>query len=792
MLIPHSQTARWRFPVTLLFCLTLCTGGWLASGQATQTPLEPRWEQVGQLKFVVLNKITPHNGWLFTWTRTGVWRSYDNGTNWEELFTGLPETRNVSGIASSGGRLFTYLNRFLYVSDTDGEFWEKIEDSRFALVPPNLATLVNQGGKLIVGAARGSFFQSSDGGLNWTLHFRRLGEATINELTATGGQTGGKLLAATNQGVYISTDGGANWHEPAVQVTYWLPGKETIDAGAQVTTLAAVNSRLYAGTWGGGVFRSEDGGEYWEPVNEGLNWEETFDPLYVKAFVQSGRRLLAGTRLGVFATVNNGEQWRESNNGFARRPVEGMFELNRKVYATNIGAGAYTTGDNGLTWAPVTFSEDVAQTTIGRVAGFHDSGDKLWALSGGPDDARGVGFAYSTDAGRSWIPRPQVNDNIRAQVVAPGYLLRATPNGVLRSADEWETAEPFNQGLTLATGRPPASVNALVTNSGKLFAGTEEQGVYAAPVIANRQNSGWERTANRGLVQNSVRALAFKDSLLLAGTKNSGVFASENNGDDWQAMNEGMGAQLVTDVLVGPNDLWAATKGAGVFCSSDNGKNWKAVNHGLENLQVNDLTLQDYKLVAATDGGVFMSLDAGQNWTALNNGLPTKEVTAVFAMGSKLFAGTVDGRILYYNPAPEPEPLPTPTPRFTPLPRETPTPTPTPSPTPTPEPTPAVWPFYHVMGRVVDQRGLGLANVTVTASDAEDNPVGTAQTDRSGYYRLRLTTGGTYRLAPPAAGPKVNYTTYYANPGFVVFTDFRQDQTANFVYSLTAPWTPPE
>ncbi|MBI1761490.1 MAG: carboxypeptidase regulatory-like domain-containing protein [Acidobacteria bacterium] len=438
------------------------------------------------------------------------------------------------------------------------------------------------------------------------------------------------------------------------------------------------------------------------------------------------------------------------------------------------------------------FSEDVAKTTIGRVAGFHDSGDKLWALSGGPDGVMGVGFAYSTDAGKSWRPRPQINDNIRAQIAAPGYLLRATPNGVMRSADEWETAEAFNQGLTTATGRPPASVNALVSNSAKLFAGTEEQGVYAAPAAATRQSSVWTRAANRGLAQGSVRALAFKDSMLLAGTKDSGVFASENNGGDWQAMNAGMSAQPVTDVLAGPNDLWAATKGAGVFCSNDNGKSWKAVNHGLESLQVNDLTLHEYKLVAATDAGVFVSPDAGQNWTALNNGLPTKEVTAVFAMGSKLFAGTVDGRILFYNTAPEPAPSPTPKPSVTPLPRETPTPTPTPRPTPTPEPTPAVWPFYHVLGRVVDQRGQGLANVTVTASAAADNPVGSAQTDRGGYYNLRLTTGGTYRIAPPAAGPRRNYTTYYANPGFVVVPELRQDQTANFAYSLTTPWTPPQ
>jgi photosystem II stability/assembly factor-like uncharacterized protein len=776
------------FTVAVL-CLSISAAVWLGRSQARNTsqdaPLEPRWEQAGQIKFVVLNPITEQDGWHFTWTGTGVWRSDDQDTIWEEVTEGLPPApRGVTGIASHGGRLFATMNKALYVSDYNGEFWEKVGDGIVGSVPMNLAAFAGRGGKLLVGAERGLIYQSLDGGTSWHLYFRRLGETSVNKLM----WAGNTLMAATNQGVWMSEDEGTTWHEPETQVRYWLPGKVTIADSEQVTTLTTMNNKLFAATWGGGVFRSDDAGQNWFPLTEGLQWEDSDEPLYVKTLQPAGRYLLAGTRLGVFLSPNLGNEWKESNDGYARRPVDGMFTLERKIYATNLGTGAYVSGDNGLTWDARTFPENVAKTTIGRVAGFHDSGDKLWALSGGTDGALGIGFAYSNDAGKSWIQRPQINNNIRSQVLAGGASWRATPNGVLRSVDDWETSVAVNQGLSLATGRPPVSINALAAKEGRLIAGSEEQGVFTSAANTNR----WTRSANRGLAQSSIRALALKDSMLLAGTRSGGVYVTENNGDDWQPLNERLSEHPISDVLVGAQDLWAATKGGGVFCSNDNGQTWKAMNNGLGNLEVNDLALHEPRLVAATNDGVFVSPDNGESWSGLNNGLQTKEVTAVFTMGSKLFAGTVDGRILFYNTDPQPEVTPTPRPSITPLPRFTPTPGPTPTLAATPEPTPAVLPFYHVMGRVTDHRSQGLANVTVTATDSEGNAINSDQTDRNGYYSIKLATGGTYRLAPPSAGPRVNFTQYYANPGHFVVRDLRQDQTANFAYSLTAPWTSPE
>ena len=471
MFSPKSTYTRRCFRTRALTILFFVTGTfwlmrqWPTTGHAVQTgPLPARWEQVGQLKFIAVNKLIELNGWVMTWTAQDVWRSYDEGVNWETVNEGLPARRGVAGIFAHGGRLFAFVNRRLYVSDSAGEFWDIVPEELFAVSAPVPEALAVRGGWLILGAARGCIYRSADGGQTWQFFSRVLPDTTVNDLAVVGN----RLLAATARGVFISTDDGATWREPAGQIRYWLPGKVTIDAGEQVMSLTAVNTRVYAATWGGGVFRSEDCGETWEAFNAGLERDETYDSLYVGSFAPAGQRLLAGTRLGLFSTdINFGQGWNESNNGFARRSADGLFELNRQSYATNIGAGAFASKDNGLSWNAVTLSEDVARTTIGRVAAFHEANGKLWALSGGPDGALGVGYAFSTNDGASWTPMPQMNNNIRAQVAAFGHLYRATPVGVTRSEDDGATFDAFSQGLSI-TGRAPASVNTLAVNSARI------------------------------------------------------------------------------------------------------------------------------------------------------------------------------------------------------------------------------------------------------------------------------------------------------------------------------------
>lgn len=98
-------------------------------------------------------------------------------------------------------------------------------------------------------------------------------------------------------------------------------------------------------------------------------------------------------------------------------------------------------------------------------------------------------------------------------------------------------------------------------------------------------------------------------------------------------------------------------------------------------------------------------------------------------------------------------------------------------------------PSLSITGRLTDRDGRGLENYSVALTGSQG---GFARTDRSGYYRLSsVTGGGNYRITVQSPGPRIGFTTYYPNPGWVEFNFLTLNQSANFVYNLTSPWVPP-
>src|SRR5262245_50098997 len=118
MLSEQSNVWRFRVGALAILCASAVwlTQHWLPANQTTRAaePEPPRWEQVGQIKFIAINPFIRSHGWLFTWTGEGVWASPDNGDSWEAANTGLPEGQGVSGVFAYGTRLFALAGRQLY------------------------------------------------------------------------------------------------------------------------------------------------------------------------------------------------------------------------------------------------------------------------------------------------------------------------------------------------------------------------------------------------------------------------------------------------------------------------------------------------------------------------------------------------------------------------------------------------------------------------------------------------------------------------------------------------------
>ena len=99
------------------------------------------------------------------------------------------------------------------------------------------------------------------------------------------------IVASVDTAVFVSTDAGATWRRSSRPV-------------AEVTLISAVlmlNHRLYAGTFGQGVFVSDNLGSTWQAFNQGLVGGSFDAQLDISDFEVRGDSLLVGTAgAGVF------------------------------------------------------------------------------------------------------------------------------------------------------------------------------------------------------------------------------------------------------------------------------------------------------------------------------------------------------------------------------------------------------------------------------------------------------------------------------------------------------------
>jgi photosystem II stability/assembly factor-like uncharacterized protein len=274
----------------------------------------------------------------------------------------------------------------------------------------------------------------------------------------------------------------------AIGQNFW--GSTSGPQGGDVLALATNTSGfVFAGTLGGGAFRSSDGAETWTAINNGLTATD------VRALaINTSDDLFAGTFGGVFRSTDNGDTWASVNNGLDYPFVISLaINSNGDVFAgTFEGGGVYRSTDNGESWALV--NNGLTNTCVYALA-INTSGD-IFAPTWGS------GIFRSTDNGGSWV---------------------AINSGLIN---------PFVTSLT---------INA----NGDIFAGGDS---IAGGGIFRSTNNGdsWELVINGLNTSNNVDALIVTSSgEIFAGIYGDGVFRSTNNGDNWTQVNNGLTATFV-------------------------------------------------------------------------------------------------------------------------------------------------------------------------------------------------------------------------------------------------------
>lgn len=266
------------------------------------------------------------------------------------------------------------------------------------------------------------------------------------------------VFAATEDGLYRSTDGGSTWTDLGVP------------EAAVVSVLASPDGRtLYAGTRPAHVYVSRDGGDAWERSEAfaGLPGRQDWRNLgpvgpQVRALAAdpgAPGTVLAGVEAaGLYASDDAGRTWQHRATGL-NDDVHHLLALGDGEFVASCGRGCYRTRDAGRSWTALDTGADLFWFTYFREAFERDG--VLYASAQDRSEARHREAARgllleSRDGGRRFrrMAFPgSAEDYVNAWAAPDGRVVAGTVRGrvLVREADGWT-----------GVGRVPGSIRSLL------------------------------------------------------------------------------------------------------------------------------------------------------------------------------------------------------------------------------------------------------------------------------------------------------------------------------------------
>ncbi len=281
----------------------------------------------------------------------------------------------------------------------------------------------------------------------------------------------------------------------------------TLGPNKMISSFANAGGYIFAGLGSGSfisftdsiVFRSGDGGESWENISAGIHpasamtlkaWEDTlYLGLYDIFAVQN-----------MYKSTDHGENWERISADFQYGEVFSILNYNQQVFAFTDPGGWIRSTDNGASWTQSIAGLDTLPSKPGAFNHFTYKGENFYVST-----AKGV--AYSSNNGDNWI--------LPANSGLPAFVDgRITADNLFTIGDTL-----FLSGAHLSEGGFFIS-----TNDGESWTFLSEDLRHLFPeTLVRWQGSLFTGTDN----------ISYNDST-------TGVFRSDDNGDTWQSMNEGL------------------------------------------------------------------------------------------------------------------------------------------------------------------------------------------------------------------------------------------------------------
>lgn len=258
------------------------------------------------------------------YSKHGIYRSTDNGTNWFQSHDGLKALK-IDGIHSSNGYVLAAGDQYGFFRSGDhGDTWVEINNG--VAVTAGWFCFARVGSDLVGGSGSGLLYRSSDNGDNWTLSNTGFGLTNSFAFYAEGNTVYTTGLA----GVAKSTDGGLTWNTLTAGYLFYEGGLDIWKDGSNILTGSNVASH-----------RSTDDGATWSATSGA-----------VSGFAQIDTTLFSVLALGVKKSTDHGATWTATGSlPFAVGPLCLAAKASDLFVGTN--DGAYRSTDNGGTWIAI-------------------------------------------------------------------------------------------------------------------------------------------------------------------------------------------------------------------------------------------------------------------------------------------------------------------------------------------------------------------------------------------------------------------------------------------------------
>ena len=436
----------------------------------------------------------------------GIYKSTDGGESWKllEEVTGDPSEGGVYINEYNDSEIYSVFGRETFVSKDGGISSDVFLDTKEHPIIPDVGVEIITFGESeseVFMAGLQGVYRTYDNGKTWIeSNTGFVGSEVVDLVTSLDGT----MYATTyNLGIFKSTDGGKNWVFASFGIKNWY--------GMQLATHPEDADTLFT-TTNGGVYKSTNAGKSWELIggsdlcdDEDAGGNCHYHGIVVekeapfKVLVGSGGDQYAKEGVGLTGSEDNGESWRNSDDGFVRDVHVSKLVIdpnnNNVFYATTQGeteytdkvgdgAGVFKSTDRGNNWTQINNGLNSLETNVLAV----DPNDSDVLYLGTDDD----GIYKSINGGENWkkliptasfgvgdiIVDPQDSNNVYMGTV--DYFRLSESRGVLgdfgvyKSTDGGTTWEEFNSGLNhLGVFSLELSEENRI-----LYAGTRAGGVY--------------------------------------------------------------------------------------------------------------------------------------------------------------------------------------------------------------------------------------------------------------------------------------------------------------------------